>query len=374
MALEDKEHIASYFRAGDGNALIARKLSEIYAGVSDTSDFISGEAADYFASANGLMVEIQDKFHTRLSYTWDEIAPILRAMYQQERDGFFHDPASYAQESPTEPEVTAAPSEEAASPAMDRAEEAEAQQPEEAGPLTAPAAESETEPAIEAEAPPVQPEKKKTGRTRPELNYRRFEKLFPEIVSGEYRSLEMQAGESMMPLHVQWIAEDAVAVSHTYEQMGDLMYDPEMTFRIDREAGTLEPLTFQQDNLGIFQNVYPEPGKYSPKLRSELSEFTQDWFNNISQQGYVKTRAVAEIDGQDVEITFDNDGNRLEEQAEAVTEPASVPVEPDAETGKTPEQEASEPAPPEKALPYNYHLSGREKWTAVRYCNRTAAH
>ena len=40
-----------------------------------------------------------------------------------------------------------------------------------------------------------------------------------------------------------------IAVSHTYTQNGDLMRDPEMTFQVDREKGTLEPLTFRQDAL-----------------------------------------------------------------------------------------------------------------------------
>jgi hypothetical protein len=35
---------------------------------------------------------IHDKFNTNLSFGWDEVAPVLRAMYQQERDGFTHEP------------------------------------------------------------------------------------------------------------------------------------------------------------------------------------------------------------------------------------------------------------------------------------------
>ena len=40
------------------------------------------------------------------------------------------------------------------------------------------------------------------------------------------------------------------------------MRDPEMTFRVDRDKGTLEPLTFQQDgSIQVYQQVYPEPGR-----------------------------------------------------------------------------------------------------------------
>ena len=155
----------------------------------------------------------------------------------------------------------------------------------------------------------------KPGRTKVELNYRTFAKLFPEIASGEYRYLRMEAGEAgggMMPLHLQWIDTDVVAVSHTYTVNGDTLYDPEMTFRVDREKGTLEPLTFQQDgSIQIYQEVYPEPGRWIPKLRRDLNTFAQQWMNNISQQRYQKREAVMVRDGEDVRLTFDQDGKAV---------------------------------------------------------------
>ena len=118
---------------------------------------------------------------------------------------------------------------------------------------------------------------KKPGRSRPELNYRALAKLFPEVVSGEYRYLHLEAGESMMPLHLEWTGADELSISHTYIHNGDLMRDPEMTFRVDRDKGTLEPLTFQQDgSIQVYQQVYPEPGRWVPKLRSDLNHFAQD--------------------------------------------------------------------------------------------------
>ena len=66
-----------------------------------------------------------------------------------------------------------------------------------------------------------------------------------------------------------------IHASHdTYIHNGDLMRDPEMTFRVDRDKGTLEPLTFQQDgSIQVYQQVYPEPGRWVPKLRSDLNHF-----------------------------------------------------------------------------------------------------
>jgi len=42
-----------------------------------------------------------------------------------------------------------------------------------------------------------------------------------------------------------------------------------------------EALTFRNDYLGIYQEVYPEPGKYYPKLKKELNAFLNDWLRNM---------------------------------------------------------------------------------------------
>ena len=170
---------------------------------------------------------------------------------------------------------------------------------------------------------------KKAGRTRPELNYRAFERLFPEIISGEYRYLKLESDPALMPLHLQWIDTDVIAVSHTFTADGKILYDPEMTFRVDREKGTLEPLTYRQDGTPrMYQEVYPEPGIWVPKLRNSLSSFTQQWLKNISQQRYHKHTAVVVRNGEDVNLTFDQDGNALEPAPAVQPEPAAPEVEP----------------------------------------------
>ena len=92
LGQRDKEILSGWFASGEGNTRIAQKLSETYAGTAETMTLLSGEEADYFASTTGLEVSIQDQFGTKLGAGWQEIAPILRAMYLQERDGFFQEP------------------------------------------------------------------------------------------------------------------------------------------------------------------------------------------------------------------------------------------------------------------------------------------
>ncbi len=92
LAQRDKDIISQWFRNGEGNTKISQKMSETYAGTVETMTLLSGEEADFRATTVGFEIEIEDKFHTTLTFKWDEIVPVLRAMYQQERDGFYHEP------------------------------------------------------------------------------------------------------------------------------------------------------------------------------------------------------------------------------------------------------------------------------------------
>lgn len=79
------------------------------------------------------------------------------------------------------------------------------------------------------------------------------------------------------------------SVTHYYEQNGDLMSDPDMTF-VKAIDGNYYPLSYQQDNLGIYQEVvaeYDEAGnilKYKPRLQADLVIFANQWMRNIKDQ------------------------------------------------------------------------------------------
>jgi uncharacterized protein YqiB (DUF1249 family) len=85
----------------------------------------------------------------------------------------------------------------------------------------------------------------------------------------------------LMDLNVDKLTEDTIALAHNGIQNGDVMADPDVEVRINRPGKMAEALTFQNDYLGIFQQVYPEPGKYYPKLKKELNEFLNDWLKNM---------------------------------------------------------------------------------------------
>ena len=80
------------------------------------------------------------------------------------------------------------------------------------------------------------------------------------------------------------------SVTHWGEQNGDAMRDPDMTISVDHKAGTVDPLTFQNDYMGMYQEVYltGDNGqeRYRPQLRAELDRFLWQWLQNIQEQQF----------------------------------------------------------------------------------------
>lgn len=60
------------------------------------------------------------------------------------------------------------------------------------------------------------------------------------------------------------------------------MRDPKITLRVDIDSGTVKPLSFLQDDMGI----YYETANCSEAKKRELNNFLGQWLTNISRQGY----------------------------------------------------------------------------------------
>ena len=78
-----------------------------------------------------------------------------------------------------------------------------------------------------------------------------------------------------------------IGLAHNFIQNGDVMADPDMEIRIYPELKAVEALTYQLDSLGIYQVVYPEPGKVIPKRKTELNRFLNQWLSNLINQGFI---------------------------------------------------------------------------------------
>jgi len=86
-------------------------------------------------------------------------------------------------------------------------------------------------------------------------------------------------------LYVEDEGTTRISLAHYFKQNGDLCADPDMEIRIHTN-GTAEALTFQQAIPPIYQEVYPGPGKYYPKLKKDLNNFLAMWLKNCLSQGH----------------------------------------------------------------------------------------
>lgn len=77
-----------------------------------------------------------------------------------------------------------------------------------------------------------------------------------------------------------------IAMAHNYIQNGDVMADPDMEIAIYPEIKMAEALTYQQDGLGIYNAVYPEPGLINIRLKKELNSFLNQWLDNLKKQKF----------------------------------------------------------------------------------------
>lgn len=125
-------------------------------------------------------------------------------------------------------------------------------------------------------------------RTVYEMIYARLQQVGIIDESGKMQADYMKfVSSGLMPLNVDKLTSDTIALAHNGKQNGDVMTDPDIEVRIYPETKMAEALTFRNDYMGIYQEVYPEPGKYYPRLKKELNAFLNDWLKTmIEVQGY----------------------------------------------------------------------------------------
>ena len=140
-----------------------------------------------------------------------------------------------------------------------------------------------------------QPAEKRHRKTMSEKLYDKFEQLFPDIVSGEHEYERYgELGDSYEPLSVEALGGDTYAFMTYYEQLGDIMRDPDFSFRIDREQKTLTILEYQQDGVpgigSVYQNVFDENGSADEKLLAALEKNFMQNLNEAERAGRELTR------------------------------------------------------------------------------------
>lgn len=153
-------------------------------------------------------------------------------------------------------------------------------------------------PTDTAEQPTPPPVK---GNTTAHKNFRRFQELFPEIVSGQYEYLRLEAGEAYYPLVIHHKYGSHYCMEHYYMQNGDRMYDPYMDFQIDKEAGTLRAFSYENSGIGVYNEANPDDPAYEKAING-FNSFFATWLNNIRSQGYELVRASMMVNDEEVDV------------------------------------------------------------------------
>lgn len=131
-------------------------------------------------------------------------------------------------------------------------------------------------------------------------NVQKIIDLFGGFASLKAKYIKLENG-SWQPLVIEAIGAGprglpSVSVAHYYEQNGDLMRDPDMTFEIDA-AGNWHPLTFRNDGVGLNQEAVflNDAGQVMmrPRLVRELKAFARMWNRNIKDQGFIDAAKAA---------------------------------------------------------------------------------
>ena len=92
----------------------------------------------------------------------------------------------------------------------------------------------------------------------------------------------------IMAVVVEWVGNcklgDVFSIAHYYEQYGDLMSDPEMTF-LHGGDGRYYPMSYKLDSLGVYREgvvwADGEPKYINAREQRDEAIFAGTWMENI---------------------------------------------------------------------------------------------
>lgn len=118
-------------------------------------------------------------------------------------------------------------------------------------------------------------------------NYKFLSGMFPEVICGKQDYMKFKA-DFHDDMYVERIGDDIYALCLFYILNGDVMREPEYTFRIDRERCAARILDWTMSSLGMCQAVYDyeNPQLYNPKLKKDLDEAFNSTLRDIEQIDY----------------------------------------------------------------------------------------
>lgn len=121
--------------------------------------------------------------------------------------------------------------------------------------------------------------------------YEHLHKVVPNIDQLKVGDRLRLSAPQFMDLHVEILRREGggrtvISLAHYFEQEGDLMADPEMEVAVVPNLKLAEALSITQHALGIYREVYPQPGKVNIDEKKGQNDFLATWLNNLIMQGH----------------------------------------------------------------------------------------
>ena len=119
--------------------------------------------------------------------------------------------------------------------------------------------------------------------------------MFPQVLEGdsEYMKFSVNGGED---LHVE-MNGDVLTICQTYEQNGDLMYDPRIDLRVDYDNQKVIPLNYENSGMGVYEEYDSELTPETAKQMNDLLDFMdRTMLENIEAAGYEPMEIDADRD------------------------------------------------------------------------------
>jgi uncharacterized protein YqiB (DUF1249 family) len=128
--------------------------------------------------------------------------------------------------------------------------------------------------------------------------YKKLMQVIPDLINhieeGKHHGKSVKEPKGgLMDLNFDYLGKDKkgnylIALSHYFEQNGDMIADPDMQIRILPDLEAAEAMTFQ-DQFG-YQEVYPDKGDGKEyvdlRRKKDLNQFLSQWLTNIIRQGH----------------------------------------------------------------------------------------
>ena len=118
-------------------------------------------------------------------------------------------------------------------------------------------------------------------------NYQLIHGMFPEMLDGRCSYMKFKK-ESFDDMYIENIGNNTLALCLFYIQNGDVMREPEYTFKFDNEKQAVRILEWQLDSMGMYHHVYDSenPQLYNSTLKKDLDETFNSTLNDIMKIGY----------------------------------------------------------------------------------------